>query len=72
MKTISKGDLLIPRTEDAKRTWGKGVVDTPMMLDYPPAHYVFWFGHKRNIVIEESIIMENFDVIHCNEGIVEI
>lgn len=63
MKAISKGDLLIPRTEDAKRTWGKGVVDTPMMLDFPPAHYVFWFGHKRSIVIEESIILENFDVI---------
>lgn len=72
MNIISKGDLLVPRTEDAKKVWGKGIVDTPMLLDFPPAHYVFWIGHKRNIVIEESIIMENFDVIQCNDGIVEI
>jgi hypothetical protein len=72
MKTIRKGDLLIPRSEDAKKIWGKGVVDTPMVLDCPPAHCVFWFGYKRNTVIEESIIMENFDVIQLNEGIVEI
>jgi len=72
MKTICKGDLLIPRTEDAKKTWGKGVVSEAMKLDFPPAHYVFWFGHKRNIIIEESMITEEFDVIHCDEGIVEI
>ena len=61
--TIKKGDLLIPITDHAKSTWGKGIVTEPRKLDFPIAHFVFWFFHKREIVIEQEVLDGNFDVV---------
>ena len=72
MRKIHKGDLLVPLTKSAKENWGLGVVSEAMKLDFPVAHNVYWFRHKRDIVIEESTITERFDVTHCNEGVLEI
>jgi hypothetical protein len=65
---INNGDLLIPTSEGAKKVWGKGVVMNAMQLNFPPAHLVYWFGHDRQIVIEEELIFGNFEVASRDEG----
>lgn len=72
MRKIHKGDLLVPLTKSSMENWGLGVVSEAMKLDFPVAHSVYWFRHKRDIVIEESAITEHFDVTHCNEVVLEI
>ena len=68
MRTVKNGDLLIPTSDDAKQTWGKGIVTNAMQLDFPPAHLVHWFGHNRQIVIEETLIFGNFEVVSEQEN----
>lgn len=61
--SVKKGDLLVPTTSTAKSTWGSGIVIEPCLLNFPPAHYVYWFGHKRNILIEQEVLDENFEIV---------
>lgn len=63
---VGVGDLLIPKTEESRRTWGHGVVVEPMRLDYPPAHLVFWLTYKRQIIIEQEVLEAGFDVIRAD------
>lgn len=64
---MKKGNLLIPISEDAKKIWGKGIVTEPYKLQWPDAHLVYWFGHNREIVIEQEIIENNFEIVQAQE-----
>lgn len=60
---IKNGDLLVPISEEAKKTWGRGIVTEADRLDFPVAHLVFWFSHNRKIVIEEQLLFGHFEIV---------
>ena len=64
---MKKGDLLFPTSDNAKKTWGRGIIVEEEVLKWPTSHLVFWFSHGRSILIEEEIALEQFDIIETDE-----
>lgn len=66
MTKLRKGDLLVTkrgRDCETEKVWGSGVVLEHKELTYPTAYLVFWFKHGRSMVLEEEVLLEEFEVV---------